>query len=113
MRIALPIILAGGCIVLAGCWSVRSHLSTAPPLLPPGSGAPRLSDEQTTIARQLYIAKCASCHNFHTPANYTAAEWNDWMSRMSRKSKLNAEQEGLLRVYLDLFRQPASPAITK
>jgi hypothetical protein len=109
MRAALLIALAVGCLALGGCLSIRINPSAAPPPLPPGSGAPLLSDEQTSAARQLFIAKCTGCHKFHPPANYNAAEWNYWMAKMSRKAKLDAEQEAWLRTYLDLFRQPANP----
>jgi hypothetical protein len=111
MRAALLIILAGGCLAVGGCLSTRINPSAAPPLLPPGGGAPLLSDEQMAEARQLFIAKCTGCHRFHPPAHYRAAEWNNWMTRMSRKAKLNADQDTRLRNYLDLFRPPANPDV--
>lgn len=115
MRICPPIFLAaavGLTFGMVGCGSVQPNPSAAPPSLPPGGGAPFLSDEQTASARELFIAKCTGCHKFHPPANYPSAEWNVWMTKMSRKAKLHADQEELLRKYLDLFRQPSDQKVT-
>ena len=96
---------AGLWVVLAGCATSLSNSNAAPPPLPPGGGAPLLSDEQVTTARDLYIAKCANCHKFHSPSNYSEASWDSWMRKMSRKAKLKPADEETLRNYLSLFRR--------
>jgi len=63
-----------------------------------------LSGKELTDARKLYNAKCAKCHKFYDPANYSDAAWHKWMTKMSRKSKLQPEQEELLSRFLDAFR---------
>jgi hypothetical protein len=72
---------------------------------PPSAGAPEFTEEQVEAARTLYIAKCTGCHKFYPPANYSAADWEVWMRKMSRKARLNPEQDALLRAYLELFRR--------
>lgn len=96
---------AGLSVVLAGCATGLPNPTAAPPPLPPGGGAPLLSDEQVTAARTLYVAKCSSCHKFYPPANYSEAEWNTWMRKMSRKAKLKPADEETVRDYLSLFRR--------
>ncbi len=59
------------------------------------------SGDPSRIARKLYVAKCAKCHKFYDPAKYTESEWQMWMGKMSKKSKLNAEQHELLSNYIE------------
>jgi hypothetical protein len=56
-------------------------------------------------ATELYVAKCAKCHKFYHPADYSQKEWDMWMHKMSRKSKLKPAQEELLARYLGAFRE--------
>ncbi len=79
--------------------------AAAPPALPPGAGAPLLSDAQVEAARSLFIAKCTGCHRFYLPANYSAVDWDKWMRKMSRRARLQPDQEATLRAYLELFRK--------
>jgi len=96
---------AGLWVVLAGCATGLPNPAAAPPPLPPGGGAPLLSDEKVTAARFLYIAKCSSCHKFYPPTNYSEADWNTWMRKMSRKAKLRPADGEMLSDYLSLFRR--------
>lgn len=88
----------------AGCQSPETGGTgeTLPPPLPRETAEISRADEWR--ARDLYAVKCANCHRFYSPANYTDAEWAMWMRKMSRKSKLEPHQEELLRRYLDAFR---------
>jgi cytochrome c553 len=96
---------------LGGCRSI-SPAASAPPD-PPAGGASLLSDDQRSAARKLYVAKCARCHKFYDPARYPDKEWRDWMKKMSRKAKLQPEQEKLLIEYLDLYRAKTNAAGSK
>ena len=78
--------------------------SGIPPPPPPGGGGSSLSTLETDSARSLYVAKCANCHKFYNPANYTDREWMVWMAKMGKKAKLNSEQYELLSHYLGLYR---------
>ena len=77
----------GGLLLLAGC-----------------AGAPEainLPGDASDPARQLYIVKCSKCHKFYDPAKYAAGDWTVWMRKMSRKAKLTAEEEKLIKEYVD------------
>ena len=50
---------------------------------------------------KLYVAKCAKCHKFYNPANYSDQDWKIWMSKMSRKAKLKPEQEAAVSQYIE------------
>lgn len=89
----------------AGCSAPAPNPAAAPPALPPGAGHPQMTDPQIEAARALYIAKCSGCHRFYPPANYSAPEWDAWMRKMSRKARLQPDQEATLRAYLELFRR--------
>jgi hypothetical protein len=90
---------------LAACKSAMpgSRTELLPPALPAGAGG--FSDSEIQRARDLYVAKCAKCHKFYAPANYSAEDWNLWMVKMSKKAKLKPPQTELLTRYLDIFRQ--------
>jgi hypothetical protein len=71
---------------------------------------------ETASARKLYIAKCAKCHKFYDPAQYSDEKWQMWMAKMSRKARLKPEQQELLSRYIeDTFRAPnkTNPAPSK
>ena len=58
-------------------------------------------------AQDLYDVKCAKCHKFYNPADYSQQEWDMWMKKMSRKARLKAPQAQLLAHYLQTFREQA------
>ena len=66
--------------------------------------ADQLTVRESASARRLYVAKCAKCHKFHEPKNYTDADWEVWIGKMSRRSKLKADQEEALKRYLEDYR---------
>ena len=59
--------------------------------------------------QKLYVVKCARCHKFYNPANYSDAKWREWMDKMSRKAKLKPEQKETLSEYLEAFRTGTNP----
>jgi hypothetical protein len=65
-----------------------------------------LSNEQINQGAKLFVAKCARCHPLYDPSGYSDVEWHSWMSKMTRKAHLKAEQEELLSRYLGAFRAP-------
>jgi hypothetical protein len=95
---------------LAGCESARpvraaGAKSFVPPRVSPGTGG--LSAEELSQAGKLYAGKCIRCHKSYDPADYADPEWRSWMTKMSRKAKLNPDQEQILSRYLEVFRSPA------
>ena len=75
--------------------------------------APDLSPQERRAAKALYEIKCAKCHKFYEPAAYAQKDWDDWMSQMSRKSKLKPAQERLLMRFLEEFRRKSAPTGAK
>ena len=55
-------------------------------------------------ARKIYVVKCAKCHRFYEPNDYSEADWRRWMTSMSEKSKLKPAQSELLGRFLDAYR---------
>ena len=74
---------------------------------------PDLSPQERRTAKALYEIKCAKCHKFYEPAAYAQQDWDDWMSQMSRKSKLKPAQEKLLTRFLEEFRRKSAPTGAK
>ncbi len=103
--------------MLAGCQSSvpggRTAGEAIPPLDAASASAAGLSAQAFTNAAKLYIAKCARCHKFYSPAEYSDAEWHSWMTKMGRKARLKPEQQELLSRYLDAFRTTQKGKVEK
>src|SRR5262245_45147967 len=69
-------------------------------------GAPPtpLTEQETRAAQKLYHVKCAKCHKFYPPEQYSDEDWHMWMEKMAKKSKLKPAQSTLLNRYLDTIR---------
>jgi len=65
------------------------------------AAAEKLSASDLAAARKLSAVKCTKCHKFYEPADYSQADWAEWMDKMRRKSKLKPEQFDLLSRYLE------------
>jgi hypothetical protein len=77
------------------------------------AAAEKLSANDLAAARKLSAVKCAKCHKFYEPADYSQAGWADWMERMRRKAKLKPEQFDLLSRYLEDARANGKRVGTK
>lgn len=77
----------------------------------PAPSAADLSAKELTTARKIYVAKCAKCHRFYEPKEYSESDWRMWMEKMGRKSKLKPAQSDLLNRYLDSYRAGRIPRI--
>lgn len=75
----------------------------------PAAGAEELTAKDIAAARKLYVAKCAKCHRFYEPTNYSEIDWHAWMEKMEKKSKLDADQRAQLHRYLDAYRAGRLP----
>lgn len=56
--------------------------------------------------QKLYVLKCAKCHELYDPKKYSDADWELWMHKMRRKSKLKPEQFELINNYTGKLRVP-------
>ncbi|KAB2661599.1 MAG: cytochrome c [Verrucomicrobia bacterium] len=63
------------------------------------------ADPVSKETRKLYLAKCAKCHKLYPPENYSVTEWQDWMLKMKRKSKLKDEAYERLLEYTHRLRE--------
>ena len=74
------------------------------------AGGEELSSKEIKDARKLYTAKCARCHKFYDPTDYNDQEWDAWLKKMGRKSRLKPPQYDLLSRYLASVRTEAKPS---
>ena len=56
--------------------------------------------------RDVYMGKCAKCHQFYDPAAYNDFDWTNWMGKMRGEAKLNGDQAELLNRFLVTIRNP-------
>jgi hypothetical protein len=93
---------------LTGCQSSapggRTTGDSAPHLAAESASAAGLLAQEVSDASKLYVAKCARCHKFYDPAEYSGAEWRSWMIKMNKKAHLKSDQQELLSRYLEAFR---------
>ena len=80
-----------------------------PVLAAAGPGTNELSTRDLAEARSIYVNKCAKCHKFYEPRNYPEINWQAWMEKMDKKSRLNSRQAELLNRYLDAYRADQLP----
>jgi len=99
----------------AGCASSKPDSRAAPERVLPIATGPasegNLSDTDRYAAAKLCKAKCARCHKFYDPAAYNQTEWDVWMQKMGKKSKLKPDQFALLSRYLETFRTTAKAPV--
>lgn len=113
LTILVVLVVAAG---LVGCQTSRSHGRVAGksfPMLDAASASTAgLSTNEVSDAIQLGNTKCIRCHGFYDPTAYNDAEWQTWMTRMSKKAHLAADQRELLSRYLAAIRTTAKGTST-
>ena len=82
----------------------RVVFSVAALLVFVSASAAELSPKQAIDARKLYLTKCSKCHELYDPKGYSNEEWDTWMLKMKKKSKLKDEQYELLKSYTASLR---------
>lgn len=83
-------------IFVSSCAAVLVVVSTA--------GAAEMSSSDIAAAHKLYITKCTKCHELYDAAKYTPADWETWMVKMKKKSRLKDDQYDLLDRYTAKIR---------
>jgi hypothetical protein len=71
------------------------------------TNAKELPPGEFNRAQKLYNLKCAKCHELYDPTGYSRPEWDKWMKKMGRKSKLKPEQYDLVAEYTETLRKGA------
>lgn len=69
-----------------------------------------LPSSDLKAAQKLDVAKCSKCHKRYQPSAYTQVDWELWLDKMGRKSKLKPEQTDLLKRYPELLRTAGGSA---
>ena len=59
--------------------------------------------ETLTRGRDLYAAKCGSCHSLHTPQRRTQTVWVSAMDKMWKKAKLNEDEKTTIMKFLSTY----------
>jgi len=77
------------------------------------AGAADLSTADLATARRIYTTKCAKCHKLYEPSRYTNEEWDVWMRKMVKKSKLKPDQSDLVLRYAQTLKTADKPPVSK
>jgi len=95
MHYKLTIGISVICITLMGC--------VAALYMPTNNDAIKYNVPLQTLTqgRELYVNKCASCHNLHLPSQFTKQQWDPIMNRMQKKAKLTDSQREMISRYLE------------
>lgn len=72
------------------------------------TNATTLSPTELKAYRKLYLGKCAKCHELHSPEAYTSSQWNGWLTKMNRSSKLTPAQAMMIKRYTEMLREKAN-----
>jgi uncharacterized protein YceK len=86
-------------LILGGCGAVIPRVTPELVALAQQREA-TVNTESLEKSRALYVTRCSSCHSLNDPRDYSEKEWPDWMHKMARKAKINAEQEQYLLVFV-------------
>lgn len=62
------------------------------------------SSRDTSEGKKIYLHNCSKCHKFYPPANYSQPEWDKWMTKMRRKSKLKSADFDKVLEYTQTLR---------
>jgi mono/diheme cytochrome c family protein len=54
--------------------------------------------------KSIYLRNCSKCHKFYPPSNYSQPEWDKWMVKMRRKSKLKSADFDKVLQYIQTLR---------
>ncbi|HWW00588.1 MAG TPA: hypothetical protein VNZ64_12895 [Candidatus Acidoferrum sp.] len=74
--------------------------------------AGELATNQTAAARKLYLNRCAKCHKLYDPSKYSDEKWRTWMEKMSRKARLQPQQQEAVSSYIETALRRPTPTTT-
>ena len=91
---------------------MRAFVAICVMALLPVTRAAELSPAQQSAARKLYVLKCAKCHEFYEPAEYSEAGWTRWMQKMKKKAHLKKADYDLLLKYTQQLRNTGKRSVS-
>jgi cytochrome c5 len=89
------------CLLLAGCSSPAAD----PAVISARDGG--------NEGAKIYTRNCGKCHEFYPPSSYTQAEWDKWMVKMRRKSKLKPADFDRVQEFTQMLRNGEAEAPKK
>ncbi len=104
LRRLLPGVLAA---VLVGCASVP--LPTGVDVARAQQSGHQTSLEELNAGRSVYLARCGTCHQHYSPAEFASAEWPKWVDDMRERAKLAEIERARMIDYLVIMAE-APPA---
>jgi cytochrome c5 len=90
---------------LAGCASVESVAPRITPAMTRSAESRGGSAESLETGRRLLAARCTSCHALEPIADYSVAEWQANVRRMTRRAKLSEDEVREITTYLVAARE--------
>jgi len=61
----------------------------------------------------IYARSCGKCHQFYPPSDYSQVEWDKWMLKMRRKSKLKPADFDRVLEFTQMLRNGEAEMPTK
>jgi mono/diheme cytochrome c family protein len=80
-----------------GCVSIES---AAPPVTAVMVAGARVGETTLEQGRDLFVGRCAACHQVYPVANYTVPEWQTIVEDMADRSKLTDQEERAIMAYI-------------
>jgi mono/diheme cytochrome c family protein len=84
--------------LLAACTLIAVALACTSPKAAPGDSVPVGSPKKT--GSQLWSENCASCHNAHSPGQYSSAQWDVAGRHMRFVANLTGEDSRKIESFL-------------
>ncbi|MSR82537.1 MAG: hypothetical protein EXS58_06370 [Candidatus Latescibacteria bacterium] len=89
-----------GVLVLCACSGAMLPQLTLAQVQWAGQQWTGMEAARIVAARQLYVARCAGCHNLVLPAAHDLEKWGKVLPKMALKAKLNECQQEEIWRYL-------------
>ncbi len=90
-----------GLLCFVGCQTLEEM---APPVVGVGfqivSERHRVDLSMLELGRQVYVSDCSRCHSLEPIARYSVKRWRTILPRMTRQTRLNAEQTKAVEAYV-------------
>lgn len=86
-----------GCIVLLASCAPKTTEAVIEPVKDPAIEMPTA---EIAKGKDIFEAKCQSCHGLKTIDDYTTTQWGKILPRMAKKAKLDAANTEYVHTYI-------------